>query len=145
VTYRLVARVAIAASLFAVAASVAWHGWNPLRNGYFRDYKDSPDGVYLTMAAVGFSVAALLAAVGLLVIWPRADDTALLPWLSSQGRRACFRPLCSSGAVGGRRGRGYTLRTTASLPGCVSTGLPLAGSASINPLTTGSHLRIGSA
>jgi hypothetical protein len=71
VTYRLVARVAIAASLFAVAASVAWHGWNPLRNGYFRDYKDSPDGVYLTMAAVGFSVAALLAAVGLLVIWPR--------------------------------------------------------------------------
>jgi hypothetical protein len=66
---RTLLRIALAVPLFALAAFVARRGgWNPLAHGYYADYKDSPDGLYLTMAAIGFALAALCVAIGLLVV-----------------------------------------------------------------------------
>jgi hypothetical protein len=66
---RTLLRIALAVPLFALAAFVARRGgWNPLAHAYYADYKDSPEGLYLTMAAIGFALAALCAAIGLLLV-----------------------------------------------------------------------------
>ena len=71
---RRVARVIFAAQFiaaipfFALAAFFAVRSWNPLGNGYFASYKDSPDGLYLTVAGTGLAVAAMFAAAGLLIV-----------------------------------------------------------------------------
>lgn len=62
-------RVAVASPLFALAVFFAIRSWNPLGNGYFSSYKDSPDGLYLTVAAIGVAIGAMFAATGLLVTW----------------------------------------------------------------------------
>jgi len=64
-----VLRAAAAAPFFALAALFASRSWDPLANGYFASNRDSPDGVYLTTAGIGLSVAALLAAMGLAIVW----------------------------------------------------------------------------
>jgi hypothetical protein len=66
----VIARLTGCVLLFGLAAFFAIRSWNPLSNGYLLDYKDSPDGVYLTMAGIGASIAALFAAAGVLV-WSR--------------------------------------------------------------------------
>jgi hypothetical protein len=63
------ARALAAGPFFAVATFLAIRTWNPLGNGYLADYQDSPDGLYLTMAAIGLALALLFAAVGLLIAW----------------------------------------------------------------------------
>jgi len=62
-------RFAVASPLFALAVFFAIRSWNPLGNGYFSGYKDSPDRLYLTVAAIGVAIAAMFAATGLLVAW----------------------------------------------------------------------------
>jgi hypothetical protein len=64
-------RIAGSIPLFAVAGLFALRSWYPLDSGYFSDYPDSPDGLYLTVAATGIAIAALFAAAGSLVIWRR--------------------------------------------------------------------------
>jgi hypothetical protein len=66
---RVLGRIALAAIFFALAAFFAYRAWNPLGNGYFAANKDTPDGVYFTMAAIGFTVATLFAAMGLVILW----------------------------------------------------------------------------
>ena len=63
-------RLVASAPLFALAVFFAIRSWNPLGNGYLLNYKDSPDGVYVTMAGIGISIAALFAAAGLVFAWP---------------------------------------------------------------------------
>jgi hypothetical protein len=60
-------RLVAAAPFFALAVFFAIRSWNPLGNGYFSSYPDNPDGLYLTIAGVGASVAALFAAAGLVI------------------------------------------------------------------------------
>jgi hypothetical protein len=42
--------------------------WNPLGNGYWSSYHDSPEGLYLTMAAIGVAVAAVFLTTGVLLL-----------------------------------------------------------------------------
>ena len=62
-------RLAAASPFFALAVFFAIRSWNPLGNGYFASYKDSPDGLYLTVTAIGVAIAAIFAAAGLLIAW----------------------------------------------------------------------------
>jgi hypothetical protein len=69
--YRAVARITVAALLCAYAALLARRGWEAADN-YFADYKDSPDGVYVSQGATMFSVALLIAAAAVVIAWPFA-------------------------------------------------------------------------
>jgi hypothetical protein len=60
-------RLVAAAPFFALAIFFAIRSWNPLGNGYFSSYRDSPTGLYLTMAGLGASIAALFAAAGFVI------------------------------------------------------------------------------
>jgi hypothetical protein len=60
-------RLVAAAPFFALAVFFAIRSWNPLGNGYFSSYRDDPTGLYLTMAGLGASIAALFAATGLVI------------------------------------------------------------------------------
>ncbi len=60
-------RFVAAAPFFALAVFFAIRSWNPLGNGYFSSDPDSPNGLYLTIAGVGASIAALFAATGLAI------------------------------------------------------------------------------
>jgi len=61
-------RLASAAALFLVAGFFLVRSWNPLGNGYFSDYPDSPDGLYFTMAGIGAALAAIFATTALLLV-----------------------------------------------------------------------------
>jgi hypothetical protein len=69
--YRAAARIAIAVVLLAYAALITRRAWEAADN-VFADYKDSPDGLYLSNGAIMFSVALVIAAVAVVIAWPSA-------------------------------------------------------------------------
>jgi hypothetical protein len=69
--HRAATRIAFAVALLAYAALIARRAWEAADN-VFADYKDSPDGVYLSIGATMFSVALLIAAAAVVIAWPSA-------------------------------------------------------------------------
>jgi hypothetical protein len=63
-------RIAASLPMFALAVVFAVRSWNPIGNGYLTR-NDNPDGQYFTVAATGVAIAAMFAAAGLLIAWPR--------------------------------------------------------------------------
>lgn len=71
VAYRAAARIALAVVLLAYVALITRRAWEAADN-VFADYKDSPDGVYLSIGAIMFSAALLVAAAAVVIAWPSA-------------------------------------------------------------------------
>jgi hypothetical protein len=63
-------RIAASLPMFALAAFFVVRSWYPFRDGYFTHH-DNPKLQYLTVAATGAALAAMFAAAGLLIAWPR--------------------------------------------------------------------------
>ncbi len=63
-------RLLAATPFAALALLFLMPAWNPLGNGYFADYRDSPTGLYLTIAGIGLTLAALFGAIALTLAWP---------------------------------------------------------------------------
>jgi hypothetical protein len=61
-------RLAAATLSFLIAAVFLERTWNPLGNGYWSGYRDSPDGLYLTMAAIGGCLATAFLTSGILLL-----------------------------------------------------------------------------
>jgi hypothetical protein len=61
-------RIVIAAISFFLAAFFLVRSSYPLRDGYFSEYPDSPDGLYFTIAGIGAALGAIFATMGLLVL-----------------------------------------------------------------------------
>ena len=69
---RTLVRIVLAAPLVAWAALIAYRAWNPLYHGCSGQCKDSGGPVCLSMAAVMFAVAVLLATVAAVIASPPA-------------------------------------------------------------------------
>lgn len=61
------AKLAIAVSLAAIAAFLAWYGGFAIFN-VFDEYKDSPDATYIAIGGASLAVAALFASAALLTL-----------------------------------------------------------------------------